>query len=240
MKSIVFEISFFEAFFKCHYTKKYRLSYPAPLPTSIAGILGSILGKKRFELKEYFKGFYMGALFVDGTYQIENVTLIEMSSKGRERAVEKVSILSEPKYKIAVYGEDEKVEEIKRKLEKYDLYFLPFGGQNDYFIKEIKLLGEGLVESKNEAQGYFPRDIVDSIVIEKEKEGITKEGEKEEKEKNSKNIRLWTFPVKYKRIKKDFIFLDEKGKAKLKEKILTVSDGINDIAVYKLDDFILL
>ncbi len=211
MKSLLFRISFFEAFFKCHYTKKYRLSYPIPLPTSIAGIIGSILGLKREKMRDYFRNFYFGARLIKGTFVFENVTLVEIADNEVGRSVEKILILNEPEYEIALIGEDEKIREIMKKLEKYKFCFLPFGGQNDYFLRDIKLIGEGKIKEKEEAFGYFPKEIVEKI-----------EG------------RFWILPVKYKNKKEDFVFTE--GKAKLKEKVLTV----NKIAVYKLTDFTLL
>ena len=210
MKGLVFRISFFEAFFKCHYTKKYRLSYPIPLPTTIAGILGSILGLKREDLKDYFKDFYFGAKLIETTPVFESTTLIEIANKA-ERSVEKALILNEPEYEIALVGDNKKIDDIKERLKSYNFYFLPFGGQNDYFLKYLKFICEREIEEKKEAYGYFPIDVVEQV-----------EG------------KFWILPVKYRNKKVEFVFT--KDKAKLKEKVPVV----NDIAVYKLKDFSLL
>jgi len=215
MKSILFEISFFEAFFKVHYTRKYRLSYPIPLPTTIAGILGSILGLPRYEIRRYFEDIYLGARYVNGNIIFESATLLELSKSGYVgKSVERILILNEPTYIIAAAGNDKKIEEIENRLKKYNFTFLPFGGQNDFFIKDIKFLEEGEIKESNRVSGYFPKKLF-----------IKTYG------------KFWILPVKYRAdnksnyTKEEFVFTEKE--AEIKEKVLTVSE----IPIYRLENF---
>jgi len=215
MKAILFEISFFEAFFKVHYTRKYRLSYPIPLPTTIAGILGSLLGIPRNNIRNYFEDIYLGARYLGGTFIFENSTLAELSNDGYvDRSVEKMLILNEPRYCIAVAGDDEKIEEIKKHLENYEFEFLPFGGQNDFFIKDINFLKEGKIKESNLVFGYFPKKFFIKTIG-----------------------KFWILPVKYKEnlqsdyVKEDFVFTEKE--AEIKEKVLTVEN----IFMHNLEKF---
>jgi len=215
MKAILLEISFFEAFFKVHYTRKYRLSYPIPLPTTIAGMLGSLSGIPRNRIKDYFKDVYVGAKYLNCNLVFENTTLIELSKDGHAvRSVEKMLLLNEPTYVIAIGGDEKKIKEIEDRLKNYEFVFLPFGGQNDFFIKNIKFLGEGKFKESNVIFGYFPQRLL-----------VKTTG------------KFWILPVKYKRdsesefIKELFVFTEKE--AEIKESILT----IENIAVYKLENF---
>lgn len=225
MKGYIFEISFFECFFKVPYTKKYRLSYPLPLPTSIAGIFGSILGIERERIKEIFKDFLFGARIKDGTMFYENVTLVEIDSKSskkdrsKDRSVEKIMILNNPVYEIAIAGKNYKIlDEIKDRINKFKMEFLPFGGQNDFFLKNIKFIKECEIGESDEISGYVQKDLVKNINIIDKKEK-----------------KFWILPVKYK-IGEDFrkvFFLFTSGKVKLKSKVL----ALDDIALHPLEKF---
>ncbi|MEM0481163.1 MAG: CRISPR-associated protein Cas5 [Candidatus Aenigmatarchaeota archaeon] len=212
---LVIKISFFEAFFKCHYTKKYRLSYPIPLPTTIAGIIGSILGLKRESLKEFFSNFYLGAKLIKGDFNFEFSTLLELERGATTRVVEKFSLINNPEYEIAIFGEENKIRKIKEVIKELKFHFLPFGGQNDYFLKNIELVGEEKVEEKNIAYGYFPISIV----------------------KNLKG-KFWILPVKYKNAsgfkKENFVFSLEEVE------LITNIKTVNNIAVYPFSNFNLL
>ncbi|MEM5830098.1 MAG: CRISPR-associated protein Cas5 [Candidatus Aenigmatarchaeota archaeon] len=214
MKYLVFRISFFEAFFKVFITRKYQLSYILPLPTSIAGIIGSIIGIERNNIANYFKDMYVGSKYIKGELIFENRTLIELSSnKPPERAVEKTSIINDAEFEIVVIGDDNKIDELKRRIENLEFSFLPFGGQNDFFIKDIKAIEYGeisTITNSNIITGYVKYSDIKSI---------------------RNNTRIWIFPVRYKGRDEKFAFID--GEVEVKEPI----PSFKNIAVYKFSDF---
>jgi CRISPR-associated protein Cas5 subtype I-B len=171
MKSLILEISFSEAFFKVHYTKGFRLTYPIPLPITVAGIFGALLGIERSEVRNFFKDFLFGAKLIkyDSLYS-ENVTFLQYKSKGVEKGVVQTFILNNPTYLIALSSEDEeKIEEIKRRLED-GAVFLPYGGQNDFFVEDWKIKYVDEVEKSTLVSNYAPQDFVESFKSERNTE----------------------------------------------------------------------
>lgn len=164
MKALAVRLSFFEGFFKVHYTKTSRLTYPIPLPTTVAGMFGSILGFSRKEAYQKFKDCVFGAAFVEGkkfAESRENATYLLYKKK--EKGVETVSIIHEPEYYIVIGGEDEKIKEFAKKIDG-GIQFLPFAGQNDFFVKDWKKENITEIVEICEVSNYAPTQWVGNIM----------------------------------------------------------------------------
>lgn len=221
MKALVINISFFDAFFKVHYTRTSRLTYPIPLPTAVAGMFGSFLGFKRKEAYDNFKECTFGAALVSKenfSENRENATYLLYDK--REKGVEKIGILHEPEYYIVVGGDDNKIEDFMKKLEE-GVLFLPFGGQNDFFVEDWKLVGIKDVIESDEVSNYVPTQYVEDI---------------------NQNTVLQIFPVmhNFSDCDENFTFILD-GSVKVKKDFLdrlriTEVNG-KKIALYSLKDF---
>lgn len=167
MKALSIYISFFEAHFKVHYTRKFKLSYPIPLPTTVAGIFGAILGIDRDEISKYFSNFYFGAglnnEYVD-SYDTATFIQFPWDKKTWPPGVEKIQIINEPEYIICIAGKDSDIKDIFTRINN-GLKFLPYGGQNDFFIKDIKIGKIEKVEMSDTIENYAPKSIVKDILI---------------------------------------------------------------------------
>lgn len=163
MDAIVAEISFFEAFFKVHYTKGFRLTYPTPLPTSVAGIFGALLGIERGKTEE-FDNFLFGAKMIkyDGIAH-ENATFIQHKSNGPEKGVTSINLVNNPTYLIALGGDSQRIAKLLAIL-KTSIKYLPYGGQNDFFVKDWKILGTDSIEDSNEITNYAPQDWIEPTI----------------------------------------------------------------------------
>lgn len=161
MKAIVTNIEFFDAFFKVHFTKTTRLTYPMPLPTSVAGIFGAMLGWEREEILEKADGFLFGSklLGLKGT-TTEQATFFQMPVN--RRGVAPLSLLHEPSYLIAMAGEGKRILEQFNHLKKGPR-FLPYGGENDFFIKNMGEIKIKEVKSSKEVENYAPADFVEKV-----------------------------------------------------------------------------
>jgi CRISPR-associated protein Cas5 subtype I-B len=215
MKGIVIEFSFSEALFKTHYTKGFRQTYPIPLPTSVAGIFGALLGIRREEVIERFKDYLFGAklLSYKGMYQ-ENTSYIQYKGKPI-RGVATTIIINNPSYLIALIAKDNEVEKIYKKMKEDGITYFPYGGQNDFFVEEIKLRRIMDVNEKNTLiENYAPQDFVEKIELEK-------------------NTELQILPVRHKLSPNPNFYFIFKGKLKLKEAI----PSVENIGVYPLEKF---
>jgi len=163
LKALAIKIKFSEAFFKVHYTKASRLTYPIPLPTSVAGMFGSMLGLQRKACGEQFKEYLFGAAVVSGTQiniQTENCSYMLLTKK--ERGVERISILNSPEYYIVIAGKEVGISNYYNKITS-EIKYLPFGGQNDFFPLDWKIIGLTEVTKKTKVSGYVPTNWVSSI-----------------------------------------------------------------------------
>jgi len=231
MKALAFRVSFFEHLFKVHYTKAFKLSYPTLLPTSSLGLVGNICGFDRKEVLKEIGDFYYGSAFLSGEAIEENITFIQFKKeKGKYRSgVVKAQVYNNSEHIIIVAGEEENLKE--RILEKINIiksdyledsfgrWYLvkvsryPYGGQNDFFAKDIRILDKVLdVEEKSEISlGYIPIEAIKNI-------------------ENSTEIDI--LPVRTKNGMKYFAFI-KKGKVLLKNKVLTAKG----IPIYKVNEF---
>jgi len=214
LKALIAEISFFEAFFKVHYTKGFRLTYPIPLPTSTAGMFGAFLGIEREKMKEIMGKFLFGSKLKKYESIIsENVTFLQYKPKV-EKGVIPLSLINNPTYLIAIAGKEEEIRKIENKL-KESIKFLPYGGQNDFFIKDWRIIGIEEVEESDEITNYAPQDWV--------KPGL------------ESGIELQILPVMHKLSENPNFYFIMNGKIKLKRKIYCTKN--EKIGVYELNNF---
>lgn len=216
MKALLVKIDFFEAFFKVHYTKTTRLTYPAPLPTSIAGMFGAMLGWERKEKgppKDANRFLFGGKILsLKGTI-IEQATYIQVPKNIKGAAP--LSILNEPSYLIAMGGEEPDIDKYQKQLLGRYVY-LPHGGQNDFFVKDIGVIGKENVKVSKEIESYAPKDLVERVQLEK-------------------GTSLYTLPVmhRYENMDNIFYFIGGGGKLILKNE----KPCVRGICLYPLSDF---
>jgi len=214
MKEHVFSVSFFTAHFKRHETKKFRSSYFLPPPTVIWGILGAIFGVEREELEKFAKenNLIVGAeLCRLKGLATEKATLMPWDPGNRMfiRTVEDFEFLIEPHYRIGVYAKESFIEELKKRIEKWDFEFDIYGGISDCFLKDIKNENKAEFIEKTEAKGMIPADMIAGF------SQITE---------GSKIMRVLCYNT--------FFYQGFKVEFKVKEPIKTV----NGIAVWSVDD----
>jgi len=214
MKEHVFSVSFFTAHFKRHETKKFRSSYFLPPPTVIWGILGAIFGVEREELEKFAEenNLIVGAeLCRLKGLATEKATLMPWDTGNRMfiRTVEDFEFLIEPRYRIGVYAKESFIEELKKRIEKWDFEFDIYGGISDCFLKDIKNENKAEFIEKTEAKGMIPADMIAGF------SQITE---------GSKIMRVLCYNT--------FFYQGFKVEFKVKEPIKTV----NGIAVWSVDD----
>jgi len=215
-KALLVKIEFFEAFFKVHYTKGARLSYPVPLPTSVAGIFGAMLGWERAVTgsPKGAIGLLFGSkiLFSKGIVT-EQATYIETPKN--IKGVAPISVVNDPSYLIAMAGKETIIDGYQKQLSTGYTY-LPYGGQNDFFVKDINKVGVKNVKLSREIENYAPKDFVEKVELEK-------------------GASIYTLPVMhcYEGVDNMFYFVSGGGKIILKKEIPCVEG----IGLYPLSDF---
>lgn len=216
MKGLVVEISFFEAIFKVHYTKGFKQTYPIPLPTSVAGIFGALLGIRRNEIFDSFSDCLFGAKLL--SYKglcTEKTTYIQYKGGKPIRGVATSILLNNPSFMLALVAEESKVKDFYTKLKEKGIVYIPYGGQNDFFVEKIELIGIKDVNEKSlYIQNYAPQDFVEKIEWMKDTE-------------------FWILPVKHKFSSNLNFYFIFRGKLKLKQPICS----IENIGVYSLENF---
>jgi CRISPR-associated protein Cas5 subtype I-B len=216
MKALLLKLSFFEAFFKVHYTKGFRLSYPIPLPPSVAGVFGAFLGIERKSILNEAKSMLFGAKLVSYRgISPENATLLQYKSMGSKptKTIAYLYVINDPIYLMAIAGEENKIEEVKEKLEN-SVKYLPYGGQNDFFIKDWKFIGLTNVEESYEISNYAPQDLVETLL---------------------KGVEVEILPVRHNFSENPNFYFVISGSLKLKQKIPCISN--EKIAIYPLEKF---
>lgn len=224
MKAVLVEISFYEAFFKVHYTKGFRLSYPMPLPTSVAGIFGAMLGIDRTKMKDEFDDMLFGSRLVkhEGLV-IENETFIQYKKtqiqkgifRDAIRGVVRTQLVNHPTYMIAMAGQSNKITKYNTLLADHKIVYLPYGGQNDFFVEDIKVKDLAQVSQSKIISNYTPQDMVEKF--------------------ESKEVVFSILPVMHTYSNNPNFYFVLKGQLKLKEPVKIV--GNMNIAVYPLEMF---
>ena len=208
------EITFFEAFFKVHYTKGFRLSYPIPLPTAVAGMFGAILGIPRGGVLDRLRGMRFGAVLLSQKGHVtENVTFLQVKAAGAEKGVASTQILNEPSYLISMAGENDLIEAMHDRIDGR-IEYLPYGGQNDYFVRDIKLLGKEIVENGRVIANYAPSDWVEKM--------------------ESKEAEVQILPVMHK-LSDSPNFFFPRGSMRLKTDVIVVAKHL--VGLYELGKF---
>jgi CRISPR-associated Cas5-like protein len=163
------KIKFSEAHFSLHYTKGFSLSYPVPLPSSVAGILAALLGVRRDEINEKFSNFLFGSKLINSPIEnFENYTYIQYGKN--IKGVTALQFFSDVEYELAIGSSNKQIlEAFLDKIKQYNFTYLPFGGQNDFFIEEIYSSSEVReLEYTNEIENYAPKNWVDKTELLKE------------------------------------------------------------------------
>ena len=216
MKAILAEISFYEALFKVHHTKGFRLTYPIPLPTSVAGMFGAILGIERYRMKEDFSNFLFGAALVKHNgFVIENETFIQYKTAQVQKGVVRTQLMNQPTYLIAMGGPLEKIEEYHSFLMNHHMVYLPYGGQNDFFLENFKVKHSADIIQSDLVANYAPQDLVSEIA--------------------SKETVLNILPVMQSESNNPNFYFLFNGRLKLKKTVSVVKDTL--IALYPLEMF---
>jgi CRISPR-associated Cas5-like protein len=216
MEALLLKIDFFEAFFKVHFTKTTRLTYPMPLPTSVAGMFGAMLGWERSgEIPPADMGKLM---FGSKTLSVKGIATEQatyLQAPKDIKGVAPIVMLNEPSYLIAMAGEGKIVNKSLKRLSSGYSY-LPYGGQNDFFVKDINIVGKMDVKLSQQVESYAPKDLVKRVEL-------------------AKGASLHTLPVMHRYDGMDdlFYFVNGRGKLILKEK-RPCTEGI---CLYPLDDF---
>ncbi|MBX5321270.1 MAG: CRISPR-associated protein Cas5 [Candidatus Bathyarchaeia archaeon] len=216
MQAILAEITFYEAFFKVHYTKGFRLTYPMPLPTSVAGIFGAMLGIERKEIKDEFKEmlFGSGILSYEG-FTIENETFLQYKTARVQKGVVRTQIVNHPTYLIAIAGQSERITKYFNSLKDNNFVYLPYGGQNDFFIEDLTINGVANVIQSEVVSNYAPQDMVIGL--------------------ESSETTLNILPVMHTYSPNPNFYFVLKGVLKLKERVNVIENS--NIAVYPLEMF---
>jgi len=216
MQAIIAEITFYEAFFKVHYTKGFRLTYPMPLPTSVAGIFGAMLGIDRMGIKDEFKEMLFGSGIVkhEGLV-IENETFLQYKTARVQKGIVRTQIINHPTYLIAMAGRSEEIAKHFAFLKNNNMIYLPYGGQNDFFVEDLKIKGLADVIQTEVVSNYAPQDVVSRL-------------------ESSETI-LSILPVMQTRSESPNFYFVLKGQLRLKEPVNAVSNI--GIALYPLGMF---
>jgi len=168
MKAILIEITFYEAFFKVHYTKGFRLTYPIPLPTSVAGMFGAMLGIERNKILNEFDGCLFGAdLLKYKGLVVENETFIQYKPVKIGVGIKGVvhtQIVNNPTYMIVMGCEGDKTESYYNYLKDGVYTYLPYGGQNDFFVEDINIKGIVDVSRSDVIKNYAPQDLIEGFI----------------------------------------------------------------------------
>lgn len=165
LAALLVELSFSEALFRVHHTQGFKLTYPIPLPTSVAGMFGAMLGLERCEIPEKLSDFLFGAKAkYIAKISTENATFLQYKTKGVERGVAPISLLNRPIFHVAIAGDKTQIEKIKSKMEN-GIVYQPYGGQNDFFCDDWKIMNTVTVDRSKEISNYCPEDWVENIRI---------------------------------------------------------------------------
>ena len=164
-KGLTAIIEFDIAHFRVHTTMKGRTTYILPLPSTIIGFFFSILGKSREEYVKEGANFLAGAKILNlrGVCR-ENAQLLKLKPNKETLTTEEVMLILKPKYKFAIWGNEEIIQEIYERIKTYNFHFVPYGGINDFIFWDIKEPKLFLSYSKSEKieSSYAPLEIVDS------------------------------------------------------------------------------
>jgi hypothetical protein len=143
-----------------------------PLPTSVAGIFGAMLGIDRTKIKDEFCDLLFGSALVknDGLV-IENETFIQYKktqtrkgvSSDAIRGVVRTQLVNHPTYTIVMAGQSDKIARYHTFLADRKMVYLPYGGQNDFFVEDFKIKDVTGVLQSDIVSNYAPQDMVSKL-----------------------------------------------------------------------------
>jgi len=171
MRAVLVKITFYEALFRAHYTETNPITYPIPLPPSVAGIFGAMLGWQRDEIEKKAANLMFGAKLLNwkGT-SAEISRIIQFEESGRPilpPPIMRFELLVEPTFLLAMAGYEEEIEDFSEKLAD-GFEYLPYGGRNEYFVKDIEVLGCKGVQVASVVESYSPENWIEKVELEKE------------------------------------------------------------------------
>jgi hypothetical protein len=143
-----------------------------PLPTSVAGIFGAMLGIDRTKMKDEFYDmlFGSGLLKYDGLV-IENETFIQHKKTQIQkgvisdaiRGVVHTQLVNHPTYIMAMAGPSDKIARYHAFLADRKMVYLPYGGQNDFFVEDFEIKDVTDVSQSDIVSNYAPQDMVSKL-----------------------------------------------------------------------------
>jgi len=207
-RGLTVDVLFDLAHFRVHTTMKSRASYIIPLPTTVIGFFFAILGKSR---EEYIKKrimFKAGAklLEIKGICR-EYAQLLKLHSKWRERpqkSTEELIILFRPKYRFAIWGSKETIDELYDRINEFSFEFVPYAGINDFIFFDVEnpKLYNKYKEMDEIENTYLPQNLFSSLEM-------------------SENSIIYNLPYVYSGLPKTVI-MGLNVKFKLKEKVSVI------------------
>jgi hypothetical protein len=175
-----------------------------------------MLGIDRTELQNKFKDFYFGAKLLDyDGIIVEHETFIQFKTMKVERGVIRSQIVNHPTYLIALTGKERSITEFYDFLQSGKMAYLPYGGQNDFFVEDIRMVGLANVTDCNVISNYAPQDMVKSL--------------------KSNEIMFSILPVMHTYSDNPNFYFVLKGELELKESVKAIEN--EGIALYPLEMF---
>ena len=165
-RGLTVDVLFDLAHFKVHTTMKSRSSYIIPLPTTVIGFFFAILGMSREEYVRQRTMFKAGAklLEIKGICR-ENAQLLKLKRGREESTTEELIVLFRPKYRFAIWGNRETINELYERISEFNFEFVPYAGINDFIFLDIvnpKLYDK--YEETNEIEDtYLPKNLFSSL-----------------------------------------------------------------------------
>jgi len=206
-RGLTVDVLFDLAHFRVHTTMKSRSSYIIPLPTTVIGFFFAILGKSRDGyIKERTK-FKAGAklLEIKGICR-ENAQLLKLKRGKEEQTTEELIILFKPKYRFAIWGNNETIDELYERINEFNFEFVPYAGINDFIFFDVEnpKLYDKYEETDEIEDTYLPQNLFSSLEM-------------------SENSIVYNLPYVYSGLPKTVI-MGLNVKFKLKEKVNVIGE----------------
>jgi len=165
MLAVMMKVSFNEAHFRAHFTEMSPLTYPAPLPSTVAGMFGALMSWSRSELRDKCSDLLFGAKLLGFKGFNTELARIIQYEKGRPVVpfpIMKYELLMEPELLIVMAGNENVINRYLDSL-RGGYGYLPYGGRNEYFVRDIELVGAMRVTYSMDIQSYAPENWVTKV-----------------------------------------------------------------------------
>ncbi|MGB7604840.1 MAG: type I-B CRISPR-associated protein Cas5b [Lutisporaceae bacterium] len=169
MKCLIFSAQSAYARFRKPYTTTSALSFSTIHPIAVKGLIGAIMGVEYEELHKYTKDMQIAIQVINPIYKdMQSFNLIAQSNNNRAANFQsRVEFLRDVKYRMFVIDKEEKLEEIKARLEDHEYIFTPYLGCSEHIAK---LVYEDYVEVEKSSEKYsdtiVPIEILDIDSVE--------------------------------------------------------------------------